>query len=141
MRLFVCTLALAAAFAGPAAAADKLVPETAKGALEAHRGKPWRTPLFICAGFHTYDSGRLNDEGDAAGSWNAMRRGVEFKDAGARQLVQDQGVSAEVAAATATRLTKNHATGIGMAIQGDTFIADWRKACDEIWTGYKKAGG
>lgn len=141
MRMIVCILALSSAIAGPASAADKLVPATATGALEAHRGKPWRTPLFTCAGFHIYDSGRLTDAGDAAGSRKAMQRALEFKDAGARQLVLDQGVAPEVAIAKATRLSDNYATGVGMAIQGDTFIADWRKACEEIWTGYRKAGG
>jgi hypothetical protein len=74
MRLLLPVLALTTALAGPALAADRLVPANAAGALEAHRGKPWYEPLEPCAGFHIYNARRLDAASDGAGYAAAMTR-------------------------------------------------------------------
>lgn len=142
MRLITLASALTlAALAQPALAADKLVPQTATGALQAHRGKPWTEPLFTCAGYHTYNLRRLKGAGDSAGAWAAAGKAVDMKTAGIAQLVKDRGMTTEAATARATPLVNNYAMAVEMGIQDDDFFASWNKACDEIWAGYKKAGG
>lgn len=145
MRLTARILApalLLAALAQPAFAADKLVPQTATGALEGHRGKPWTEPLFTCAGYHTYNLRRLKGAGDTSGAWDAAGKAVDLKTAGAAQYAKDKGVSLDAATATATKRIESYAFAVEAQDYGTTdFFPGWNKACDEIWAGWKKAGG
>lgn len=139
MRLVACILALAVA--GPAVAAEKLVPQNATGALEQHRGKPWTEPLFTCAGFHTYDMRRLKGAGDTAGAWAAIGKALDLKTAGVAQLAKDQGISNEAATRQATSQVEAYAFAVEAENYGEAdFFPGWNKACAEIWAGYKKAG-
>ena len=143
MRLMLCTLALAAsALAQPSLAGDKLVPQTAKGALESHRGKPWTEPLFTCGGFHTYNLRRLKGAGDTAGAWDAAGKAVDMKTAGIALLVKDRGMTPDAATAMATKRIEGYAFAVEAEDYGTTdFFPGWNKACDEIWAGWKQFGG
>lgn len=141
MRLFACVLALTVA-AGPALAAEKLVPANATGALEAHRGKPWSEALFTCAGFQTYHTRRLKAAGDPAGAWTAVGKAVDLKNAGIAQLAKDNGMAVEAATPRGTARVDGYAFAVEAEDYGEgDFLSGWNKACDEIWAGYRKAGG
>ncbi|MDB5470247.1 MAG: hypothetical protein JWR84_1807 [Caulobacter sp.] len=142
MRLLLPVLVLAAALAGPALAADKLVPATAAGALEAHRGKPWYEPLETCAGFHIYNSRRLSAAGDGAGYEAAMTRAAEFMMPAAKRISEDQGKTFGEGLEAAKPQVQNYATALEITATGDAaFISGWTRACDEILAGYKAAVG
>lgn len=141
MRLTALAPALIlVALAQPSLAADRFVPQTAKGALESHRGKPWTEPLFTCAGFHTYNMRRLKGAGETSDAWDALGRVADFKDAGAAQWAKDKGVNAAAAAAQATKASDNYSIAIEMEDLDDAGVREWTAACDEIWAGYRKAG-
>ena len=142
MRLLLPALILAAALASPALAADKLVPPTATGALEAHRGKPWYEPLETCAGFHIYNSRRLSAASDGAGYEAAMTRAADFMMPAAKRISEDQGKTFGEGLEAAQPQVQDYAMALEMTGSGKPdFIAGWTRACDEILSGYKKAFG
>lgn len=142
MRLLLPVLALTTALAGPALAADRLVPANATGALEAHRGKPWYEPLETCAGFHIYNARRLDAASDGAGYAAAMTRAADFLMPAAKRLSEDQGITFSEGLDRAKPEIQNYSMALEITGSGDAaFIANWTKACDDILAGYNKAVG
>jgi hypothetical protein len=135
MRL-ILALALAAAVATPALAADRLVPDTATGALAEHKGKPWRVPLTNCAGFHTWNGRNLGEAGDSDASWNEAGKAADFMIAAARRISEDEGKTVEQATAGNKQRILNVVTSLDMS---EPDVAGWTRVCQEYLAGYRKA--
>lgn len=136
MRLILIVALAAAAVAGPAVAADRLVPDTATGALAEHRGKPWREPLTNCTGFHTWHGRNLEEAGDSKGSWDEAGKAAGFMTAAAERISADQGKTIDEAMAGNKRRVQNVVTSLDMSTPD---VAGWTKVCQEYLAGYRKA--
>ena len=140
MRPLLIALALTATLAGPALAADKLVPAGATGALGEHKGKPWREPLTNCAGFHVWNGRNLKNAGDMNGSWDEAGKAADFMTAAANRISQDEGKTYDQAFAANQTSVKNVVTYLDMEMSPPD-VAGWTSHCQEVLAGYRKAFG
>lgn len=140
MRRLLLALILTTALAGPALAADKLIPATATGAVGEHKGKPWREPLINCAGFHAWNGRNLKAAGDTTGAWDEAGKAADFVTRAATRISEDQGITYDQATARNQQSIKGVVAYLDMEMVPPD-VAGWTSHCQDILAGYKKAFG
>jgi hypothetical protein len=139
MRLLLSALVLAAVTAGPALAADQLVPASAAGQLESYRGKPWWEPMLFCAAIYMVEADKAAEAGETAKVDPARTRAAGFFASAATRVSEDQGKSFDEAMVFLRGGLTSRMMAVTYSWHTPAQFEGSHKACAEMEAGYEKA--